>query len=419
MKRKLSVSILVASLFLWIACDSESSVDLAYKDHFIKYYGEDGNQEGKDLVINNDGTIIILGTSTTTTGSKRMYLAKTDVEGEIIWEKNLGSLTNDEVAQDIEFISAGPEAGNYVVLSNVKKNSNDSLAIRLTVVASNGDSLKSTYFNYLESQEARSITHLTNGAFYVAGKTTDTDPSDAGNATLPINDLEDVLVVRFNNDFTWLVSDVYRVGSSSIGSAIKIFENGTNFSYAGFSDIITPGEDGIPTDYENNFFFRQFTTDPRAPSSTDYAGSSTQQEILASISKSPSGFFLAIGTQFTTGGINRLFATKLNGTTFTKAAEGILNSNDELEGVSVTASGASQFLVVGNKISPGGKDIWLAKVGTTLSVQFSVTFGGANNDDTASAVAELPNGDIVVLGTMNLVNQNKIALIKLKSNGQF
>ncbi|CAN0475857.1 unnamed protein product, partial [Phaeothamnion confervicola] len=47
------------------------------------------------------------------------------------------------------------------------------------------------------------------------------------------------------------------------------------------------------------------------------------------------------------------------------------------------------------------------------------TFGAANNDDTASAIEELDNGDLLVLGTMELVNQKKMALIKIKANGSF
>jgi len=266
--------------------------------------------------------------------------------------------------------------------------------------------------NQYESQQGESITPLSDGSYFISGKIIN---ADTLNVELLIADVEDVLVFRVNTNL--VPTDFFRIGGSSSGSAIKIFENGANFNYAGYSDELI-GEPGALSDYENNFFFRQFIDNPNLVSST-YAGNSTQHEILESVSKSPSGFFLAIGTQLTNGGSSKLFAARLTGNSFIKIEEGVLSSNDELEGVAVAPSGATEFLVLGNKINPGGRDIWLAKVGITLSVQFTVTFGGSNNDDTASAVAELPNGNIVILGTMNLVNQNKIALIKLKANGEF
>ena len=58
--------------------------------------------------------------------------------------------------------------------------------------------------------------------------------------------------------------------------------------------------------------------------------------------------------------------------------------------------------------------------GNTAEPNF-VSFGG-DGDDTAAAVAELPDGHIMVLGTMQLGNppaQFKITLIKLNSNGKF
>lgn len=404
---------LVALLAFVMSCDINDLVDPSYRDYFIKYYGGDGNQEGKDLVVNGDGTMIILGTSTTIVGSKRMYVAKVDSEGEILWQRNLGSSSNDEVAQDIEAIGAGADAGNFVVLSNVTRNLEDSLDIRVTVISPDGDSLKSVLINLYESQEAKSITPLSDGSYYVCGKVIN---SDTLNVELPLFDLEDVLIFKVSENL--VASDFFRIGGSSVGSGIKIFESGAVFSYAGYSDELTGGEPGVASDFENNYFFRQFTTNPNLVPSA-YVGLPTQHETLMSVAKSPSGNYLAVGTQTSlTGGSKKLYAGMINNS-FVPISE--VDIEDDAEGVGATATADGQFLVVGNKIGgAGNRNIWLAKVNVLLDVTAPpLSFGGPNNDDSASAVAELPNGDIVILGTMNLVNQNKIALIKLRSNGQF
>lgn len=411
-----SLIVLVAS-FLWVSCDTESTVDPVYKDTFIKYYGEDGDQEGKDLVVNNDGTIIILGTSTSPGGLKRMYLAKTDGEGTIIWERKLGEISRDEIAQDIEPIIAGPDAGNYIVMSSVVKSIADSLAIRLTIVSPDGDSLKSELINRYESQRGKSITPLSDGTYFISGNVLN---ADTLNVELPIFDIEDVLVIRVPSSLVPNpAADYFRIGLSSLGAGVKIFEGSSpDFYYAGYSDELI-GSESVATDYELNFVFRKFTTDPSSVSSV-YAGDPgiEDNEEMSSIAQSGSGLsYLAVGTR-TDGSGNKTIVASTANVNFT-AANSMQNLLVGAEGISVSASGSTGFLVVGNKINPGGRDIWLSKVDITLNSIFAVTFGGSNNDDTASAVAELPNGDIVVLGTMELTNQKKIALIKLKSNGGF
>jgi hypothetical protein len=418
MRSQLKYSLIALMVcFLWVSCDTESTVDPVYKDSFIKYYGEDGDQEGKDLVVNNDGTIIILGTSTSPGGSRRMYLAKTDAEGTIIWERKLGEISRDEIAQDIEPIIAGPDAGNYIVMSSVVKSIADSLAIRLTIVSPDGDSLKSELINRYESQSGRSITPLSDGSYFISGNVLN---ADTLNVDLPIFDIEDVLVIRVPSSLVPNpVADYFRIGLSSLGAGVKIFEGTSpDFYYAGYSDELI-GSESVATDYELNFVFRKFTTDPSSVSSV-YAGDPgiEDNEVMSSIAKSGSGLsYLAVGTR-TDGSGNRTIVASTANVNFT-AANSMQNLLIGAEGISVSASGATSFLVVGNKINPGGRDIWLSKVDITLNSIFAVTFGGSNNDDTASAVAELPNGDIVVLGTMELTNQKKIALIKLKSNGGF
>jgi hypothetical protein len=344
-------------------------------------------------------------------------LAKTDGEGTIIWERKLGEISRDEIAQDIEPIIAGPDAGNYIVMSSVVKSIADSLAIRLTIVSPDGDSLKSELINRYESQSGRSITPLSDGTYFISGNVLN---ADTLNVDLPIFDIEDVLVIRVPSSLVPNpVADYFRIGLSSLGAGVKIFEGPSpDFYYAGYSDELI-GSESVATDYELNFVFRKFTTDPSSVSSV-YAGDPgiEDNEEMSSIAKSGSGLsYLAVGTR-TDGSGNRTIVASTANVNFT-AANSMQNLLVGAEGISASASGATSFLVVGNKINPGGRDIWLSKVDITLNPIFAVTFGGSNNDDTASAVAELPNGDIVVLGTMELTNQKKIALIKLKSNGGF
>jgi hypothetical protein len=408
--------VLCAGLALTVACDTSNSVDPVFKDYFIKYYGNDGDQEARDMVVNADGTVLILGNSIRSSNNYRMYLVKADLEGNVLWEKFLGA--NQESGQDIEPIIAGPDAGHYLILSNVRKNEDDSLAIRLTVVNTSGDSLKSTYFNLLESQQGISVTPLSSGDVYVTGKTNDLGSNSTSDSSLPIQDTEDGLSIRFDVNYT--NADTTVIYGSGECAIIKIFEEAGNFIYTGYSNSVTPGESGLPTNYENNFTIGRFNFRPDVLAPIRFIGTSGLPELLKSSTNLPSGFYFSVGTQQVSTGSSKIYAAIFpkDLTGGSNIIEGTI-SNENLEAVNVSPSGGGGALIVGNEVTPGGRNIWIGRSGLDLGIDFSKTFGGPNTDDTGAAVVQLGNGDILLLGTMELTNQKKIALIKLTSQGNF
>ncbi len=67
----------------------------------------------------------------------------------------------------------------------------------------------------------------------------------------------------------------------------------------------------------------------------------------------------------------------------------------------------------------GTSNIWLTKIDLSGKELWSVSFGSDQGDDEVGAVAELPDGKILVLGTVELGdNKKKLTLIKLNSKGQ-
>jgi hypothetical protein len=396
------LSLFVLFLATFLSCETEGPE--SYKNHFIKYYGGDGDQEAKDFVINSDGTVVMLGTSYETNGDTRMYVVKSDIEGNQLWAVKIGSTA--ESAQDIELITNGPDIGKLVLLSNVKKNEADSTAIRLTIINQAGDSLTSKLFDYLESQRAESVTALSDGGYYVVGNTTDTD---AGKNVGINPDFEDELMIKFGSNWDNYTLD--QLGQSSIASGVKVFQSGTEFYYAGYWDAVElPGGN-----FESNFLFRKFTDNPNSVG-TLYVGAKDENEFLTSIAKAANGNFLAVGTKVTT--TNTIVASRIS-SNFQNASS-MRSIISDAEAVSVSPSGSADFLIVGNEIGVGNiRNICLIKVDGNGEEIFKTRFGASNNDDTASAVLELSNGDILVLGTMELVNQKKMALIKIKPNGSF
>lgn len=411
-----TISGLFFLLVMW-RCDTSSNVEPVFKDYFVRYYGGSGNHFAEDMLITPSGRLIILGNVSFSVSSYRMYLIITDLEGNVLAEKPMG--VNQETARDIELITAGPEAGNFVILSNVRKNPDDSLAIRLTIINAQGDSLRSYYYNSLKSQEGFSVTPLNNGGYFVGGRTTDTDPDpSAGNVDLGLIglvDKEDEFVLSINPDFS--TEYVRRIGGSTEGACVKILQGTSSYYFAGYSDRLDGTEPGIAANYEHNFNFRVFTTNP-ASVPNNVAGTPDRPEILKSVAQSSTGTFMAIGTRLTNP--PRPYAALLT-SNFSLIDAGILPLSAEgYEAVHVAPSGGSRFLVALNRIGAGNRsDMWVGRITTEFAIDFQKTIGGPNTDDRVSRVMELPGGDVLVLGTMDITNQRKIALIKLRSNGNF
>lgn len=396
--------LLVLLAIVVFSCDTEGPGD--YKNYYIMYYGGDGNQEAKDFVVNDDGTVVMLGTFYETNGESRLYIVKAGPEGNQIWAKKLGSRA--EFAQDIELIKYGPDAGNFVLLSNVKKNEADSSAISLIMINQAGDSLKGKVFDFLRSQRAKSITPLEDGGYYVAGNTTDTDA--AKNTTLTIPDVEDAITIRFESNWNDYVLD--QIGSSSVTSVVQILEEPNALIFAGYSDELI----GAETFYESNFVFRKIENDNEFTISVQ--DPSRVNEFLTAIAKSSFGSYLAIGTQQVDIGVNKIYLAKIS-SSFSTILDVESVGPDRSEGVSVTPSADGNFWIVGNEVLGSGRNIWVGKISAGLEVSQSFVVGAINSDDTASAIRELDNGDLLILATMELKNQKKMALIRIKPNGQF
>src|SRR4051812_20831882 len=148
------------------ACDTTSNVHPPNKSYFIKYFGGDGNQIARDLIINKDGTFLILGNSIQPDGLiKKVYLAKANELGELISEITFGV---DMEARDFVLTSDGKIA--IIANKNISSSNVDILLARFTLDLKPLDSalLFAGSSNTL-NENANSLTELSDGGFIVGG----------------------------------------------------------------------------------------------------------------------------------------------------------------------------------------------------------------------------------------------------------
>lgn len=411
------------------SCDTEASLAPIYNDYYVKYYGTEGTQYGVDLLVSEaDESLILLGTtySGDTPPIKRVFLVKTDFSGNIIWEHVLGG-THD-VAKDIEFSNDGgfvvlteTEGG---VLADPTDQSKNFKILKLSVAGEKLDSIvystpKNSSNPVYADEFPATISSISSG-YIVTGSTT----YKSAKADKGLNNVGDILHVDFTNDL--LLANVLdtTLSDSQNEYGYKTVELAPNMFYTFGSSY--KSQNSIVNDNFN------FWVVPNSGDNFPLGISATSNdEKLKSIcpSSAPGGYFL-VGSH-TLANASDIYVGSVykdNGRLRRGAREGIIkmpgHGDRRLDPVSVcqAKTGGAGYLVLSNEGASGFRNIWLAKISDTdyNNVMWSTSFGAADkNDDTGGAVAELPDGRIVVLGTINLGSTNfRMALFKVNSFGQ-
>lgn len=405
--------ILVAVLL--ITCDTEKDLDAAEGDFFVKYYGDTGNQEGVDMVINSDGTIFLLGNSSGNSRGTKFFVVKIDASGKILKQKYFGDAdqASDEVAVDIE----AAYDGDFIIAIK-KRVSATERDIKLLRISAELEGVDSTIYPFAGDVEVRSVTTLLTNprGFLLTGSTSVDVSGGATNASDPFCFRTDE---QFNPNPLWKAPGGF---GQDIG--VKIVEGDvTNEFFLFFSTNQTSAGDfgfryiGINNDgsgFSNNVELSEDnSTDERLNEVTKIGPPSNGYALIGTTSSGadPSNIYCVITNssfQIINQG-NQILTTGISGS---------------LSGISITPAsvGNSGFFVLGNQDvtidNNTNRNLILFHLDAQGKVLWSVPFGSEFFDSSAK-VLELPDGKILVLGTVTLGNQEKMVLIKVNSEGQF
>jgi hypothetical protein len=427
-----SILLLFICLLSILSCDTSESLG-PEESYFLKFYGNQGNQVGVDFVVNPDGTFVLLGNSKDTTSTDQdIYLAKIDQRGKIIWEKTFGENKLNEQAKDIELQSDG----SLIVLANVEVSvgNRDVYLLKLTQEGVIINEVKQglTDGTSERDDDANSITIISDG-YMVAGGTS--------KIPRPLDNRSDFMHMRFRNDLTFLkntIPDSWKsVNGFTAGEdvAVKIIPSGSDFYLMGYSDIAP----GYTDKGDFNFFVIKISALGEIISGPIFIGQSSFDERLISVSivppESGSGYLLTGSSQnLNTKAVDAHYVllpsnlgfgnniTVLNGI---RLGEN-LGENKSLSVYNAYSKTQNVFLIATEKDGPdGSKDIYYSRWrpdGDNKPLEtFEQPLGGVG-EDLAGPIVELPDGRVVMIGTMTLggqVNgQSKIVFIKLNPQGR-
>lgn len=414
------------TLGLSFSCDTDSNINDPTESHFIKYYGGDGNQRGVDMLTLSDGNILLLGNSQFA-GAKSIFLVKINSRGEVIWEKTFEGTT--EVAVDIE----PTNDGNFVILSalEITPENHD---IRLMIVSPNGDEISSASYGSqnLKKEIPKSVTPLRDGGFIVTGVTlADFTVEPQVNPDLYSNFFHFRCDASLTFDNTnW---DEYYGSLAQVDGAVKIFQDPLdNFFVFGYSDQkLKPEQQGKVA-----ILYYQVGNGGTIDSEQVNLGIDNQQglqtdirtEFVHPVSDELGAGYLVVATRLNAPGQTTLHAARLRpDLEFNPVKDKQFDKEIAIGSTSIQARAATTsllapqgFLLLGEELrSLGTKNLSLTKIDQTGQVVWTVSLGSEEEDDEAAAVVETADGKILVLGTVELGdNQTKMALFKLNSTGR-
>ncbi len=384
------------------SCDTARNVDPPYSQYFLKYYGEDGDQEAVDMVVNPDGTFILLSKSTDV---QTILLVKTDGDGNIIWQRKLGTSTDEP--KDIELTLDG----DYVILSDFLMSTNNT-DIKILRVDNNGNKIDSATNGTTANDFGKSITPVSDGGFIIGGST----------ASVPNTNLS-FLHYRCNANLVFSQGnwrDIYDTElPGSINEVIKVFQSEDNFfNVFGYSN--TPSLGGGRTLY-------YYTIDDVGENAgVSFISDFTSDVKVSFVVETPlilSPGYFAIGAS-NKNGISKLHVSKLRDPLQFSNNDVQLNLDvapiRRMTGICAAPSLTSPigYLVASTESkSTGETDVVLTKIDQKGAELWSVNFGSEKNDK-AAAIAELPDGRIMVLCTIESALQSKMALLKLNVKGK-
>ena len=432
--------VLLMTAFIQESCDTTLNVKSPASSYFIKYFGNEGSQTGADFVVNPDGTFVLFGTTQKGSADPRFYLVKADAKGNVMWEKTFGTAKCQ--ARDVELATDG----RIVVLGNMIAPNRTDYDVYLKTFLQDGtpkESLPLKNYNDVTSaiipanEDASTVTQ-TNDGFIVAGS--------SGNIAHPgdPNFIRDAFFLRVDDNLVlytqgiWPAVPAYGRGTENIASKIVQLPDSTFYVF-GSTKFNKPGPQ---TDFDFWYFKLSKTA---GPFSDAYLGSPGKDQRLFSVAADTT----SLGTGFFLGGLetdpsgDRIYFTQLNHPplAFTPFDAGhiapqplgidlgklntVLNPpNPSIEFVSVCASKSSGFFVLTNEVTTGNNNLILTKFDSKGIPAWKIIFGG-QGDDFAGSVQELPDGKIVIIGTMTIGQaspnngETKMVLIKVNKDGEF
>ncbi|NJN28287.1 MAG: hypothetical protein HC819_21120 [Cyclobacteriaceae bacterium] len=406
-----SASLLCVGL-LSFSCDTKDSV-LPYQGQvFIKLYGGNGSEEGRDIIALSDGGFIAVGSTTTlSAGGKDVYVMRADNLGNVIWENRYGK-AGDDIGNAVIL---GNDGSVYICGESLQDNAQlvqnrDVYVLKLAL--DNGALLNEEFYgDSLRDEYGTSILDIKNGGFLITSTWLNKDSSE-------------FFMVETDVDLVPLAK------RSRYVSGIKGVNNYSTRSFQNPGDVSNPSTKpficfGSVYDVtEKSYFFQLFKYNPLVTQleAIELLGNPASDDYCTDVFATSDGGYVLAG-KTVNGNLEREMVIKVsssNDQLWQKVYNNEFNKRVKESGIIQTSDGGYMVVSTLELDDPLNNEISLLKLNFRGDEEWRKTFG-SNENDTGSKVVQLADGSYVLVGTIgfeiNPNSQSKMCLIKVNPNG--
>lgn len=415
--KKWWLGIVLIALGLINACDTTSSVSPNQGQTFIKLFGGNGSEEGKDLIALPDGGFVMVGSTTSSSGTfipngeKDVYVVRTDNIGNVVWENSYGG-TGDDVGNSVIL---GTNNSLYVC-GEVTQDSSLIVGLRDMIVLNlnldNGSLIGGEHYygDTLKDEFGTSILETENGFLLTATHQTE------------------------NSKFFMVETDRNLLALPNRSKYVTGDEGVNNLSATTFEKVSYSASDPpficFGSVYEFNsltykFQSFEYNTNNQNAIFQELYGSNANDEYCTDADQLLDGGYILAGFAVV-GGINNEMLVKIDPNRQLVGAPQIYsneyNANVRDCGVYQTRDGG--YIVSSTIELPdpdGGDEISLLRTNSEGEELWRNSYG-SNENDIGAKVVELDDGSFVVVGTIgfdiNPDSKSKMCLMKVNANGE-
>jgi hypothetical protein len=431
--------ILIGLVVFAFACDTERNFAIPDENYFVKFYGEEGDQEGVDFIVNTDGSVVMVGNTFRPGVLQQIYVVKVDPNGQVLWQRRIGLPDKNDIARDVEL---HPD-GRLVIVGETEMGA-DNKDVYLITISQDGSALDSiriglqTNGGIQTNEDVSSVTIINNGFIVAGASTLDT------NGNLGTSTTRDAMHLRFDNSLTRIFATWTEITGekSSLGNvaddiATKVIEVVPNSVYYIFGSTNSPLQQGDNDGVFDYDYWVFQVGNSGVPSSLSLTfGDPTSDEILSHVENSPNQFepgYILGGITRRNTGVTQSYLVKVSKTNDLATTSALFNAAPTDLGNNVQSSKVRTYKLTDGTFLLLADDFNLANFGSSISViKLSSLFSrewptplifGGEGDDFSGSVAELPDGRILISGTMTIgggndKGQKKMVLMKLNPAGK-
>ena len=363
--------------------------------YFQKFIGGAFGEELVESALLDDGSIIMLGNREEGTNNQsNIYLAKTDNNGDLVWEKELG-VGQNTVATDLLIMPNN----ELLVLATLKNTAGDSDfgLLKLSTEGSIVDSISLGNANRME--EANQIALKNSGDGFIVGGVILENGQIVDNLFYDIN--TDGSVINWEVSYGNLITPGELVGIRHLTDGNILWVGNVNNSNTVDSDIITAV-------IRNNGIIEEVAY---------YGQNNGKNDIARSMVDYGDNWMIAGSTDNQDFNVRNGLAVELayNGTieilrSFTNQTERPSEFNH------FAISSVRQIFAVGSlESSPENTDLYLSSWTATENLVFERLYGGDEND-VAQAI-HLSEGYLTMIGASTVATNVSLVLIRTDENG--